>query len=136
MAGSKPGERRGGRKKGAPNKVTLERAAAVQSVVKESGQTLALDQLRELAAYHKGVGAKFQPVFGPMKDKDGAILLDKDGKPVLEQIGGDDGRSVNHLSRAERLLMKIVEYESPRLQSTTIRNDQPDEPLRVQIEII
>lgn len=132
------GQRYGGRKKGTPNKVTLERAVAVRENLKASGQTAALDELRELARYHKSKGAQFQPQFAQAKDENGNPVVDRDGKPMLTQIGGDAVKSNEHLQRAEHILIAIIPYETPKLQSTTLRGDaNPDAPpIQVRVKFV
>lgn len=87
MPGSKPGERRGGRKKGTPNKATRDVKAAAQKYTKEAVDTLAtimrtsqIDAARVAAA-----------------DK----LLDRaHGRPAQAITGANDGP----------LIVEIVRY--------------------------
>ena len=93
--GSKPGERRGGRHKGVPNKVTADVRAAAQKYTAEAIETLAsimrnseADQARIAAAnalLDRGHGKATQPV--------DATLAGKDGGPVkVELYLPDNGR--------------------------------------------
>jgi hypothetical protein len=65
MSGSKPGERRGGRRLGTKNKATLERERrAIEALHKKGAmaplRALAKDQLAELVPVVKGIVARFQ----------------------------------------------------------------------------
>jgi hypothetical protein len=62
--GSKPGERRGGRPKGARNKATLERAAVAERVMNETqmaGRKLGKEVLEEFMIVFSGIAAAHQP---------------------------------------------------------------------------
>lgn len=94
--GSKPGERRGGRHKGVPNKVTADVRAAAQKYTAEAIETLAsimrnseADQARIAAAKElldRGHGKSTQPI--------DATLAGKDGGPVrVELYLPDNGRT-------------------------------------------
>ena len=94
--GSKPGERRGGRHKGVPNKVTADVRIAAQRYTAEAIETLAsimresdVDQARIAAAKElldRGHGKSTQPI--------DATLAGKDGGPVrVELYLPDNGRT-------------------------------------------
>jgi hypothetical protein len=63
--GSKPGERRGGRKKGALNLATRERAAIAAGTVleaKTTGRQLAKDVLSDFTEIFKSMAVRYQPL--------------------------------------------------------------------------
>jgi hypothetical protein len=64
--GSSPGERRGGRAKGAKNKSTLERALVAERIIAEQqgtpGRKLGKELLEEFATMFAGLAAAFQPI--------------------------------------------------------------------------
>jgi hypothetical protein len=73
MAGSKPGERRGGRQRGTKNKATVEReinAAAVIDRARREGRELAVDVLEKLMKVAEGAAAINRPT-EQKKYKDG-----------------------------------------------------------------
>jgi hypothetical protein len=104
--GSKPGERRGGRQKGTPNKNSLERAAIVQKKIKDSGQALAIERLEVIAAEFEALAEIYRP----------------------GQKGGDETKYVQYLSKAGSILADLAPYQSSKLQSTTLVGDR-DKPI-------
>jgi hypothetical protein len=64
--GAKPGERRGGRAKGQPNKASIERAAIAERIIEEAAgkpsRKLGRELLEELALMFGGLATAFQPV--------------------------------------------------------------------------
>jgi hypothetical protein len=65
--GSKPGERRGGRKRGSLNLATRERAAIAARAVTEakaSGRQLAKDVLSDFTEIFKSMAVRYQPLAG------------------------------------------------------------------------
>ena len=61
-----PGERRGGRAKGQPNKASIERATITERIIGEAegkpGRKLGRELLEELARMFGGLATGFQPV--------------------------------------------------------------------------
>src|ERR1700745_2087629 len=78
MSGSKPGERRGGRQKGTPNKKTAEQKAAIQAavekVVGELPEVFEGDSYAFLATIYKD---KQQPIGGRMDAAKTAIAYER-----------------------------------------------------------
>ena len=61
--GSKPGERRGGRKRGVPNRgtITIEEVAKKHGLVTRPGQKLVKDDMVKLFEICLGMAARYQP---------------------------------------------------------------------------
>jgi hypothetical protein len=67
--GARPGERRGGRAKGTPNKATVEKLAIAERVLNKSrmaGKKFAKEVLEELMSVSADMAAYFQPRVGSM----------------------------------------------------------------------
>jgi len=67
-SGAKPGERRGGRVKGVPNKATIEKALLAERAVEQArlnGKKLGKERLEELMEIFIGATAYFQPTITP-----------------------------------------------------------------------
>lgn len=109
-----------GRRKGSRNKVTLARAEAIRAEAKANDQKTGVEVMREVMNRYLGVAAKYQPMA-----EGGVPNPNHDEKKYLEalRIAGDFGD-------------KLAPYETPRLQSTTLRNDVPDEPIQVKLTIV
>lgn len=63
--GTEPGNRRGGRKKGTPNKTTVERALVAEQVLARAemrGEKLAKEVLNEFMKTFAGMAATYQPL--------------------------------------------------------------------------
>jgi hypothetical protein len=105
--GSKPGERRGGRKKGTPNKVTADTRRAFQLVYE--------NQLDNLERWIKETGDGFKAVH---------FLADGTKIPYLEKNPG----------KAADLLTRMAEHFVPKLQrlEKTI-GDASDEELLAEV---
>ena len=103
--GSKPGERRGGRQKGTPNKLSIGRLKA--AVATAAPEFDSLDRLRLIAKH----------------------FLDQataEGKKKNSNI-----RRINDcLDRAARVLRDIVPFEHPKLAAVKLGGD-PDAPLNL-----
>jgi hypothetical protein len=102
--GSKPGERRGGRQKGTPNKTVVAKAAHILAAAGETAKApsfSAYTRLFELAEDY---------------DRDLTIALAK--------------RPQNHIEIAEcrerlaRILKDLLPYEKPRLTTTKVQGDK------------
>lgn len=107
-AGSKPGERRGGRKKGVPNKATKAREAEIAKKRAAEGQQLAKDVLAAAMNAYLTLADKYDPASG-------------------NQIG-DEAKFDRYLSKAAAIAADLAPYESSKLQSTTIIGDR-DKPV-------
>ena len=100
--GSKPGERRGGRKKGSPNKTNLARAAAIKEEAKQTGLPLAVEALRDGFRRYIALAAPYQ--------KGGPNENDKEFQ--------------HYFDKAMKLADRVAPYETPRLQATTLIGDR------------
>lgn len=92
--GSRPGERRGGRKKGVPNKLTSAAKEAFLAVF----QRLAPDLETWIRQTAEGVEV---------------IKTDKDGNPITFREGADPGKAAD-------LTIKLAEYHYPKLGRTEV----------------
>lgn len=110
-----------GRRKGTPNKTTLKRAAAVQAEVAAKDQKTGVAVMRDVMNRYLTMAAKYQPF-------------------------ADEGGAANPNHNEEKYLLflriagvfadKLAPYETPRLQTTTLRNDTPEEPIEVKLTIV
>lgn len=114
------GPKTGGRKKGSVNKTTLERAAAIQAEARARDQKTGVDVMRDVMNRYLGMAAKYQPLI-----EGGAPNPNHDEKKYLAflRVAGDFGD-------------KLAPYETPRLQSTTLRSDTPEQPIEVKLTIV
>jgi hypothetical protein len=114
--GSQPGERRGGRKKGVPNRVTAEAREAFQAVYEK--------RLADLNRWLVETGDGFEL---PMRLKDGTPVLDEAGKPRMVKVGKDPGKAAD-------LLLQMAEHFIPKLSriERTI-SDSTDEELLAEV---
>ena len=110
--GSKPGERRGGRKKGSPNKTNLARAAAIKEEAKQTGLPLAVEALRDGFRRYIALAAPYQ--------KGGPNENDKEFQ--------------HYFDKAMKLADRVAPYETPRLQATTLIGDR-DKPITHDINV-
>ena len=106
--GSKPGERRGGRRKGTPNKTVVAKAAHILAAAGETAKAPSFSaylRLFELAEDY---------------DRDLAIALAKRPQNQTEII--------EYRERLARILKDLLPYEKPRLTTTKVQGDK-DYPL-------
>lgn len=115
MPGSKPGERRGGRKKGVPNKLT----STAKSAFLATFGKLEGDLKRWITETAEGTAR-------PLVVK-GEALLDAKGKPITYRDGADPGK-------AAELLIRMAEFHFPKLGRTEVTG-KDGEPVRVSIAI-
>src|SRR5512143_1704814 len=111
--GSKPGERRGGRTKGTPNKITKSRAELIEEVRSSQppkGTLLAKVVLAEAMMHFRGMAAKYHP----------------NGQTP------DEGKFQKYLKEAAAIAADLVPYESARLQATTISGNK-DAPINAEL---
>lgn len=110
--GAKPGERRGGRIKGVPNKTTLARAVEIATEKKAQGKPLAVEAMQDGMYRYIALSAPFQKG-GPQENID---------------------QFQHFFDKAMKLADKIANYETPKLQSTTLVGDK-DKPISHTLNI-
>jgi hypothetical protein len=106
--GSKPGERRGGRRKGTPNKIVVAKAAHILAAAGETARAPSFSaylRLFELAEDY---------------DRELAVALAKRPQNQTEIVESRE--------RLARILKDLLPYEKPRLTSTKVQGDK-DYPL-------
>jgi len=108
------GIKHGGRKKGTPNKTTVERAQRIEQAERQSGRRLAVERLAEAMDFWFGLAARHQPN-GP------------EPNPTLFKT---------YLKEGTTVARDLAPYQSPKLQSTTLRQDAPPEPIKVDIRFV
>lgn len=104
--GSKPGERRGGRKRGVPNKSSLAKAAIIKRAYKKAGTPLAIERLAKGVDRYATLAETF--------DTKGAT-------PNAEMWEHFYDKSMD-------LAKHVAPYQSAKLQSTTLVGDR-DKPI-------
>jgi len=67
--GAKPGERRGGRKKGVKNKLTLEKLRLLKESADSAGGKLAMDNLAKLMGKCVALAERYEPFVGEEPDE-------------------------------------------------------------------
>jgi hypothetical protein len=99
--GSKPGERRGGRKKGTPNKVTSAQREAF---------LVTFDRLQpDFEAWiRRGAEGDLQPLVVK-----GIPIMDAENNPVMVRSGADP-------LRAAAIIVQMAEYHLPKLGRTEV----------------
>jgi|SRR5262245_23899624 len=123
--GAKPGQRRGGREKGTPNKlpkgeralVKLDRAESEVRVLVAAGEqitTLGKDRLAELDQWAYSLAQKFAP-----KEKDGRLYWDNDG---------DELRFMRFMSFCGKCAAARAQFESPRYSAIAVANQGDQTP--------
>lgn len=121
--GSAPGEHRGGRKKGVPNKSSLSRSAEIAEEHRKANLPLAVEILENSMLKALKLAQQFEPqpnIFKPVLDKDGKPVLDADGKPRMAEIEiGNEPLYGKYLDKAILAAGKLAPYQTPTLQSTT-----------------
>ena len=110
--GSKPGERRGGRKKGTPNRSTLERQRELSNVVGADACAgrLGKEVLAEAMGEFYALAMRYHP-------------------------GGrepDEAKFTRYLKLASDIASDLAPYQSPKLAQTTPRSDQEDDHLTAE----
>ena len=104
--GPKPGEpRRGGRKKGTPNKATFAREMTIRELRELQGSKLAKDVMAITMGHFLKLAEQYAPA----------------------SASPDEGNFVKYLTLASGIAKDLAPYESPRMQSTVIRGD--DKPI-------
>lgn len=110
--GAAPGERRGGRIKGVPNKSTLARSAEIADEAKRKGKPLAVEVMEDGMHRFIALAAQYQ-VGGP--------------QPNIKQFE-------HYYEKALKLADKLAPYQTPKLQSTTLVGDR-DKPITHTLNI-
>lgn len=113
-----------GRKKGTPNKVTVERAIGVESLERQAGRRLAVERMAEAMEYWFGIAGRNQPNLKGTKDKDG------------KDINPDAKLFVQAMKEGARLAEALAPYQTPKLQSTTLRTDAPPAPIELRVRFV
>ena len=116
-SGSRPGERRGGRKRGVPNRATVERAEiALRSTAeaKASGRKLGKEVLEELMVLFGGLASKFQP--------------ESMDKIVVQEWTKGDREPMFHkyASLAVKVAKDLADFQSPRFKAVEVHAPAPN----------
>lgn len=111
--GSAPGEHRGGRKAGTPNKSTLARSAEIAAEHRAANLPLAVEVLENTMLNALKMAVKFEPKVGK----------DADGKDIAT---GDESLYGKYLDKAIVAAGKLAPYQTPQLQSTTLNVERLD----------
>jgi hypothetical protein len=122
--GAKPGERRGGRAKGQPNKASVERAAIAERIVAEAegkpGRKLGRELLEELALMFGGLATAFQPVGtgpgGAVTPSDLEAWAKSYKEPLFEKFA----------KLAAKYADAFADFQSPRLSRLQVAAPPPD----------
>ena len=115
IRGAKPGERRGGRQKGTPNKITKSRAELIEEVrgtQPPKGTLLAKVVLAEAMMHFRGLAAKYH----------------------VNGATPDETKFHRYLKDAAAIAADLVPYESARLQATTISGNK-DAPINAELVV-
>jgi hypothetical protein len=111
--GSGPGERRGGRAKGARNKATIQRAAIAEKIVAKEkgnpGEPLFRERLKEFATTFSGLAAAYQP--RPLIS--GAALTKADMERW--KASGDEAMFEKYAKLAAKVWSDLTQYQSPKM---------------------
>lgn len=122
--GSKPGERRGGRQKGMPNKATIQRAALAEKILAEQagqpGRKLGKDLLEEFATMFAGLAASFQPVASipgaPLSAQDMETWAKSYREPLFEK----------YAKLAAKCANDFADFQSPRMGTVQVAAPAPE----------
>jgi hypothetical protein len=122
--GAKPGERRGGRAKGQPNKASIERAAIAERIIAEAegkpGRKLGRELLEEFALMFSGLASAFQPVpTGP-----GGTLTQADLESWAK--GYKEPLFEKYAKLAAKCADAFADFQSPRLGRVQVAAPPPD----------
>lgn len=119
--GCKPGERRGGRIKGKPNKATIERAL-IAEIEAGSGDKLAKERLADYARMFDAMAKFYAPVAGK-PNKRGKIKI----------ISGDVALFERWARLASDTWAKLAPYQSPTLRAITVVPPPPEDDGKVTV---
>lgn len=120
--GARPGERRGGRKTGVPNKATIEREIEARKDAKRSASEgpMPKDVMLNVMRVLMGEAARYQPT-----GKDGGPNPRHNHKLYLE-----------NLKAAGDMAGKVAPYCHARLAQTTLQTKDVGGPKRIEIEFV
>jgi hypothetical protein len=121
--GAKPGERRGGRKKGVPNKSSQERAAIAERIIAEAegkpGRKLGRELLEEFTLMFGGLASAFQPVGtgpgGTLTTADFETWAKSYKEPLFEK----------YAKLAAKCADAFADFQSPRLGRVQVAASPP-----------
>jgi hypothetical protein len=132
--GAMPGERRGGRTKGQPNKATIEKSIVAERVMQEaamSGRKLGKEMIEEFAVMFGGLAAAVQPVGTGPAGQVTKLDIDKWLGTKLETA----------FERYSKLALKaateLADFQSPRFAPVSAPAPPPDRrgPIRKKFTI-
>lgn len=112
--GAAPGERRGGRAKGTPNKATTERALIAEAeVIKHevNGKKLAKDVLEDFMFLFAGMAAAYQPL--------------PPGSPVPLGREPNEGKFEKWATLAVKTAADLAKFQSPTFKAVAVSMAQP-----------
>ncbi len=112
--GSKPGERRGGREKGIPNKATIERAIIAEQVVARAemtGRKLAKEVLDDFMQLFAGMAAMYQPL--------------PPGAPTPPGRAPDESKFEKYATLAVGTATQLAKYQSPTFRAVMVAPAPP-----------
>jgi hypothetical protein len=121
--GAMPGERRGGRKKGKPNKATLERAALAERIIAEQqgkpGRKLGKELLEDFALMFGSLAASFQPIG---TGANGVVTRDDVRKWAASP---DEPYFEKYAKLAAKCAGDFADFQSPRLGRVQVAEPSP-----------
>lgn len=103
--GAKPGERRGGRKKGVPNKATIEKALIAEKIADQAemrGEKLAKEYLNDFLKVFAGMASFYQPAFPGIS---------------AQNPNEDEDQFTRWADRVIATAKELAKYQSPQLRS-------------------
>lgn len=107
--GAKPGERRGGRSIGTPNKTTIEKALIAAQVVEDAqrtGKKLAKEVLEEFMMLFAGMAATYQPL--------------PPGMPVPAGRKPDEKKFIQYAVLARDTAKDLAPFQSPTFRAVAV----------------
>ena len=104
----------GGRKRGSLNKTTIAKAVGIEHAERQAGRKLAVERMAEAMEYWFEM-----------------VELHKQGGPEP-----DPAEFRRCLKEGTNCARDLAPFQSPKLQSTTLRQDAPKEPLRITMRIV
>ncbi len=107
--GARPGERRGGRHKGVPNRATIEKAKVAELALAEAkaqGRKLAKDVLEDFMHLFAGMAAHYQPI--------------PEGQAVPPGRAPHEGKFGEYSRLAVDCAHKLAPYQSPTFRAIVI----------------
>lgn len=135
--GSSPGERRGGRKKGVPNKATIEareRAARELDAAKAGEKQIGKDVIEEMMFIAKGATASFQPV-----SEEQAQRAQAAGQTNVKPRAGDMEKFGQWWDRTVFAAKELAKYQSPTFRAIMVSTagDAPkNDPKQIEGNVV